>query len=243
MSFWFWHGLRRGIQSTRYPRGAEAVPGISPGRPINTEFETSGEAQSAASICPVGAIVAQGRSAFVDLGICVHCQCCRLSLPSPMNWDPGYEWTRLPAEQSECATLPSAFSKSMHIMVVDAGDCGDTNYCRDNAGHEISNNPTDETLRTLLSSIGIQIEAPPRSDNGRGILFFTNAILCLNTGGMQSKVEDGWFTGLRQNLLRKVSWDEAVMERLIEFERGKLPNAPLHTLFESAIERWERDNR
>ena len=50
-------------------------------------------------------------------------------------------------------------------------------------------------------------------------------------------------TGLRQNLLRKVSWDEAVMERLIEFERGKLPNAPLHTLFESAIERWERDNR
>jgi hypothetical protein len=160
-----------------------------------------------------------------------------------MNWDPGYEWTRLPAEQSECATLPSAFSKSMHIMVVDAGDCGDTNYCRDNAGHEISNNPTNETLRTLLSSIGIQIEAPPRSDNGRGILFFTNAILCLNTGGMQSKVEDGWFTGLRQNLLRKVSWDEAVMERLIEFERGKLPNAPLHTLFESAIERWERDNR
>jgi len=48
---------------------------------------------------------------------------------------------------------------------------------------------------------------------------------------------------LRQNLLRKVMWDEAVMERLIEFERAKLPNAPLHTLFESAIELWERDNR
>ena len=38
MSFWFWHGLRRGIQSTGYPRRAEAAPGISPGRPVNTEF-------------------------------------------------------------------------------------------------------------------------------------------------------------------------------------------------------------
>lgn len=48
---------------------------------------------------------------------------------------------------------------------------------------------------------------------------------------------------LRQNLLRKVAWDEAVVERLIEFERTRLPDAPLHTLLESAIERWERDNR
>jgi Ni,Fe-hydrogenase III small subunit len=124
MSFWFWHGLRKGIQSTGYPQRAEAAPGISPGRPVNTEFETSAEAESAASICPVDAIIAHGRSAFVDLGKCVHCQRCRLSIPSPMNWDPQYEWTRLPAKQSECATLPSAFSKSMHIMVVDAGDCG-----------------------------------------------------------------------------------------------------------------------
>ena len=81
MSFWFWHGLRRGIQSTGYPRRAEAAPGISPGRPVNTEFETSGEAQSAASICPVDAIIAHGRSAFVDLGKCVHCQRCHLSHP------------------------------------------------------------------------------------------------------------------------------------------------------------------
>jgi Ni,Fe-hydrogenase III small subunit len=124
MSFWFWHGLRRGIRSTRYPQRAEAAPGISPGRPIDTEFKTSGEAQSAAAICPVDAILARGRTAFVDLGKCVHCQRCHLCIPSPMNWDAGYEWTTLPSNQSECATLPSAFSKSMHVMVVDAGDCG-----------------------------------------------------------------------------------------------------------------------
>jgi DNA polymerase len=83
------------------------------------------------------------------------------------------------------------------LMVV-GQDWGDTNYCRDNAGRETSNNPTNETLRTLLSSIGIQIEPPSRSDNGRGILFFTNAILCLKTGGMQSKVEDEWFANCCQ---------------------------------------------
>ena len=124
MSFWFWHGLRRGIQSTGYPRKAEVAPGISPGRPVNTEFETSGEAQSAAAICPVDAIIAHGSSTFVDQGKCVHCQRCRLSISLPMNWDAGYEWTRLPDKQTECATLPSSFSKSMHVMVVDAGDCG-----------------------------------------------------------------------------------------------------------------------
>jgi hypothetical protein len=48
---------------------------------------------------------------------------------------------------------------------------------------------------------------------------------------------------LRQNLLRKVAWDDAAVERLIEFERTRLPDAPLQTLYESAIERWERDNR
>ena len=124
MGFWFWNGLRRGIQTTRYPRRAETAPGVSPGRPTDTEFESVDEAQHAAEICPVGAIIAHGNSAFVDPGKCVQCQRCRLSIPSPMSWDSGYEWARLPAKQSEFAALPSAFSKSMHIMVVDAGDCG-----------------------------------------------------------------------------------------------------------------------
>ncbi|MGB6686449.1 MAG: hypothetical protein WBE76_01255 [Terracidiphilus sp.] len=124
MSFWFWHGLRKGIQTTRYPQRAETASGVSPGRPVNTEFESAGEAQRAAEICPADAIVAHGKSAFVDLGKCVHCLRCHLSIPAPMGWDSGYEWTRLPAKQTECDPLPPAFSKSMHIMVVDAGDCG-----------------------------------------------------------------------------------------------------------------------
>ena len=124
MSFWFGHGLRRGIQSTRYPRIAEAAPGVSPGRPINTEFPSSREAHETAASCPVNAITADGKMGFVDDGICIQCQRCRFGVRSPMNWQPGFEWTGLPPGRSAYETLPAAFSKSLHVMVVDAGDCG-----------------------------------------------------------------------------------------------------------------------
>jgi len=174
MSFWFWHGLRKGIESTRYPRRAETTPGVSPGRPVNTEFASPDEAKLAVDICPVDAIIAHGASAYVDLGKCVHCQRCRLSLPTPMNWDAGYEWTRLPAKQTECPTLPPSFSKSMHVMVVDAGDCG---ACL----HEVKqlNNPLYNMHR-----LGFFFTATPRtadlllvvgpvSENMRGALLKT----------------------------------------------------------------------
>jgi hypothetical protein len=48
---------------------------------------------------------------------------------------------------------------------------------------------------------------------------------------------------LRQNLRLKVGHDEEKIDRLIDLERERLPNAPLQTLMASAIERWERDNR
>ena len=98
--------------------------GVSPGRPVNTEFASPDEAQIAAAACPVDAILAHGKSAFVDSGKCVHCQRCRLDIPTPMNWDAGYEWARLPGTQNEAAIFPRPFAKSLHIMVVDAGDCG-----------------------------------------------------------------------------------------------------------------------
>jgi Ni,Fe-hydrogenase III small subunit len=124
MSFWFSHGLRRGVQSTRYPRAAESTPGVSPGRPINTTFPSTGAALEAAASCPVDAIVADGKSAVLDDRICIHCQRCRFGIPSPMNWEPGYEWTELPPGREVYDSFPRAFSKSLHVMVVDAGDCG-----------------------------------------------------------------------------------------------------------------------
>jgi len=48
---------------------------------------------------------------------------------------------------------------------------------------------------------------------------------------------------LRQNLRVKVGYDEARVDRLIEMERQKQPNASLRSLMEAAIEHWERNNR
>ncbi len=153
MSFWFWHGLRKGIQSTRYPARVESTPGVSPGRPVNTDFSTDSAAQLAAEICPTDAIVAHGKSTFVNHGKCVHCQLCRYSLQSPMDWETGYEWSRIPANQTESSALPSPFAKSMHIMVVDAGDCG---ACL----HEVKqlNNPLYNMHR-----LGLFLTATPRT--------------------------------------------------------------------------------
>jgi len=124
MSFWFWHGLRKGVLSTRYPHRLENTAGVSPGRPVTTEFNSPIDAGNAAGICPVGAIVADDHWAFVDERTCVHCQRCRLELETPMNWRSGYEWTESPVDRGAYQPLPKFFSKSLHIMVVDAGDCG-----------------------------------------------------------------------------------------------------------------------
>ena len=124
MSFWFWHGLRNGIRTTRYPRIAETAAGVSPGAPIATVFSSAGHALEAAANCPVGAITAQEKTAVPDLRICVWCQRCRFGTSQTLDWRGGYEWGRRAPAHSGFAPLPRPFARSLHVMVVDAGDCG-----------------------------------------------------------------------------------------------------------------------
>jgi hypothetical protein len=56
-------------------------------------------------------------------------------------------------------------------------------------------------------------------------------------------VDPATISELRQNLLVKVSHDEATKERLIAFERESLIGASEETVLRAAIERWERSNR
>ena len=72
-------------------------------------------------------------------------------------------------------------------------DCGDTRYFVEHEGHDSVRNPTNETLRGLLASIGFYLLPPAPSDTGGGALFLTNAILCLKQGGMQAQVRSEWF--------------------------------------------------
>jgi Ni,Fe-hydrogenase III small subunit len=199
MSLWFWHGVRRGIQSTRYPRAFETAPGVSPGRPAATEFLSAEGASQSASNCPVHAITANEKCATVDIRACVWCQRCRFGGPSPLNWDAGFEWAQLPAQKNALSPLPEAFGQSLHVMVVDAGDCG---ACL----HEVKqlNNPLYNMHR-----LGIFLTATPRtadvllvvgpvSENMRGPLLKTYEAMpepkrvlavgtCAITGGVFGK--------------------------------------------------------
>ena len=87
-------------------------------------------------------------------------------------------------------------------LVIVGQDWGDTRYFIQNAGRESPRNPTNENLRRLLGSIGIEIAGPTAADAGGGTVFLTNAVLCLKDGGMQAKVRADWFTNCGARFLR-----------------------------------------
>jgi Ni,Fe-hydrogenase III small subunit len=124
MSFWFWRGLQKGVHTTRYPAAPESAPGVTPGRPVTSEFSSAEAAVLAAQVCPVGAIITQGKSARVDLRLCIHCQRCHFGGAHPAEWRSDYEWAEIPNGKERYEPLPKAYEKSLHIIVVDAGDCG-----------------------------------------------------------------------------------------------------------------------
>ena len=58
----------------------------------------------------------------------------------------------------------------------------------------------------------------------------------LFTGAMREVI-------LFDDLLRKVGGDRATVERLIDYERQQRPNATRLTCLQSAIQRWQQENR
>jgi uracil-DNA glycosylase len=78
-------------------------------------------------------------------------------------------------------------------LLIVGQDWGDTRYFVKNRGRDVPNNPTNENLRVLLRSIGIEIAGPESGGACGGGVFFTNAVLCLKAGGMQAKVQPEWF--------------------------------------------------
>ncbi len=56
-------------------------------------------------------------------------------------------------------------------------------------------------------------------------------------------MEAAYTIELRANLKQKVLGNEAVVERLIQYERAKDPNGHMELWVKAAIDRWEHDNR
>lgn len=90
---------------------------------------------------------------------------------------------------------------STALMVV-GQDWGDEHYFVANAGRDSPKNPTNETLRELLRGIGIEVPGPGSCNGEAGLLFFTNALLCLKTGGMQANVDSQWLANCGSRFLK-----------------------------------------
>ena len=77
-------------------------------------------------------------------------------------------------------------------IVVVGQDWGDVTYFEKWKGKDQpKDNPTNENLQRLMEIINIKVEKPSMDQNH--IVFLTNLILCLKTGGLQATVEDHWF--------------------------------------------------
>ncbi len=124
MSQWVIKGLRTGIKSTRYPSAAETAAGVSPGFPAETNLGGA-LAESLVAGCPTRALGLGAQGVEVDRRRCVHCFRCVRGAKRPLDWESGYEWARIGADgDHRDHRLGRPFGRSVHILVVDAGDCG-----------------------------------------------------------------------------------------------------------------------
>lgn len=116
---WVVSGLRSGIRSTTYPREIETAPGTTPGLPAATE--AAEEAATLVGRCPTHALGETDGRVSVDYRRCVHCYRCRYGTGKSLEWSMGYEWAGM---RGEGTRLGAQFRRSVHVLVVDAGDCG-----------------------------------------------------------------------------------------------------------------------
>ena len=121
MSRWVLKGIRTGIRTTRYPEAPESAAGTTSGLPVGGEI--GADAADIVARCPTHALAATGSAVSVDYRRCIHCYRCLRGVAHPLEWTPGYEWALLGGARTP-EQLGQPFSHSIHILVIDAGDCG-----------------------------------------------------------------------------------------------------------------------
>jgi len=122
MSQWVIKGIRTGIKTTAYPRGAENAAGITPGLPRGGSFGTG--AAALIERCLTHALDRTDGEISVNSRRCVHCYRCVRGVEQPLNWETTYEWAGAGGVPPLTNELGRPFRRSIHVLVVDAGDCG-----------------------------------------------------------------------------------------------------------------------
>jgi Ni,Fe-hydrogenase III small subunit len=120
MSQWVINGIRRGIKTTAYPDGTEHAAGVTPGLPGGVQMDAA-EGAALVERCPTEALSQSKGNVSVDCRRCVHCYRCVRQVERPLDWQQTYEWAAVRENQDE---FGAAFRHSIHLIVVDAGDCG-----------------------------------------------------------------------------------------------------------------------
>jgi Ni,Fe-hydrogenase III small subunit len=120
MNNWFLRGLAAGIRTEKVPTG-DVSPGLSAGLPRATPQSSDSDAASLAALCPTRAIVAENQVALVVEDRCVQCMRCRQDVAPSIRWRGDARWARATEGGS---SLSGRFARSLHVRVVDAGDCG-----------------------------------------------------------------------------------------------------------------------
>ncbi|MEZ4940666.1 MAG: uracil-DNA glycosylase family protein [Saprospiraceae bacterium] len=101
--------------------------------------------------------------------------------------------SQIEAGKFDCAQLGpwSLWQSDLNAeMLIIGQDWGDENYFLMNKGRDTDDNPTNQNLRKLLASIGLDPGLPscPASQP----LFFTNAVLGIKSGGMSTVLKHDW---------------------------------------------------
>jgi hypothetical protein len=75
---WFLRGIRKGVVTTRYPRGRDSWAAQLPSPPsFRGELLTVDLAERLSDACPAGALWRDGTDLVLDLGGCTGCGRCR----------------------------------------------------------------------------------------------------------------------------------------------------------------------
>ena len=123
MSQWVIKGIRTGIKTTAYPGAAERAAGVTPGLPRRRRMSAM-HAAALEERCPTHALRQADGKISVDYRRCVHCYRCLRGVPRPLAWQPSYEWAGSSGDFRARNEFDPPFRRSIHMLVVDAGDCG-----------------------------------------------------------------------------------------------------------------------
>ncbi|MGH7975635.1 MAG: NADH-quinone oxidoreductase subunit NuoB [Limisphaerales bacterium] len=118
---WVINGIRAGIKTTAYPAKPEAAAGVSPGLPVGGDYPAN-QIASLMAHCPTQVFSGRSGQLIVDQRRCIHCYRCVRGIEHPVAWQQNYEWATFCDAKENKFDRP--FHRSIHICVVDAGDCG-----------------------------------------------------------------------------------------------------------------------